>query len=157
MPKAIISLQINRINSFPSVDSISSISLLVNRIGESPSISFEKIIVLHDDYLVSKDKFTEMRNHISDATEEVKSSNLSRVYAENLKRHLDNILGDLEEIYIVSGGFFNFEDQISSMEIIQHLFGSYKINYFNTLDVQNKETDYLFCQSNLKKFFSYIT
>jgi len=157
MPKAIISLQINRINSFPSVDSISSISLLVNRIGESPSISFEKIIVLHDDYLVSKDKFPEMRNHISDATEEVKSSDLSRVYAENLKRHLDNVLGDLEEIYIVSGGFFNFADQISSMEIIHHLFVNYKLNYFNTLDLQEKETDYLFCQSNLKKFFSYIT
>ena len=157
MPKAIISLQINRINSFPSVDSISSISLLVSRIGESPSISFEKIIVLHDDYLVSKDKFPEMRNHISDATEEVKSSDLSRVYAENLKRHLDNVLGDLEEIYIVSGGFFNFADQISSMEIIHHLFGNYKLNYFNTLDLQEKETDYLFCQSNLKKFFSYIT
>ena len=157
MPKAIISLQINRINSFPSVDSISSISLLVSRMGESPSISFEKIIVLHDDYLVSKDKFPEMRNHISDSTEEVKSSDLSRVYAENLKRHLDNILGDLEEIYIVSGGFFNFMDQISSMEIIHHLFGNYKLNYFNTLDLQEKETDYLFCQSNLKKFFSYIS
>ena len=157
MSKGIISLKINRINSFPRVDSISSISLLINRIGESPSILFEKIIVLHDDYLVSKNKFPEMRNHISDATEEVKSSDLSRVYSENLKRHLDNILGDLEEIYIVSGGFSDIRDQISLMEIIHHLFGNYKLNYFNTLDLHDKETDYLFCQSNLKKFFSYIS
>jgi DNA mismatch repair ATPase MutS len=157
MSKGIISLKINRINSFPSVDSISSLSLLVNRIGESPSVSFEKIVVLHDNYLVSKDKFSEMKNHISDSTEDTKTSEVSRVYSENLKIHLNNLLGDLEEIYIVSGGFSNLEDQINLMEIVNHLFGNYKLNYFNTLDIQDKETDYLSCHSNLKKFFSYIS
>lgn len=157
MSKGIISLKINRINSFPSIDSISSISFLLNKVGDSPSVSFKKILVLHDNYLVAKDKFPEMKNHIIDSSEGLDSSDILRINSENLKIYLDRLLEDLEDIYIVSGGFSDIRDQISLMEIIHHLFGNYKLNYFNTLDLHDKETDYLFCQSNLKKFFSYIS
>ena len=58
MSKAIISLKINRINSFSGVDSISSISLLVNRLGEKSSMEFKKIIVLHDNYVIAKEKLS---------------------------------------------------------------------------------------------------
>ena len=100
MSKAIISLKINRINSISGVDSISSLSILINRLGDKSSMDFKKIIVLHDDYIVSKDRIEEMKVHINDISEEVISSELSRIYSENLKGHIESILGDLEEIYI---------------------------------------------------------
>jgi len=156
MSKAIISLKINRINSISGVDSISSLSILINRLGDKSSMDFKKIIVLHDDYIVSKDKIEEMKVHINDISEEVISSELSRIYSENLKGHIESILGDLEEIYIVSG-FPDFLDQMNSMIILYNLFGSYKLNLFNTLVQQDKETDFLFCQTNIKKFLTYIT
>ena len=59
MSKAIISLKINRINSISGVDSISSLSILINRLGDKSSMDFKKIIVLHDDYIVSKDRIEE--------------------------------------------------------------------------------------------------
>jgi len=156
MSKAIISLKINRINSISGVDSISSLSVLINRLGDKSSMDFKKIIVLHDDYIVSKDRIEEMKVHINDISEEMKSSELSRIYPENLKGHLESMIGDLEEIYIVSG-FSDFLDQMDSMVIIYNLFGSYKLNLFNTLVQQDKETDFLFCQTNIKKFLTYIT
>ena len=156
MSKAIISLKINRINSISGVDSISSLSILINRLGDKSSMDFKKIIVLHDDYIVSKDKIEEMKVHINDISEEVISSELSRIYSENLKGHIESILGDLEEIYIVSG-FPDFLDQMNSMIILYNLFGSYKLNLFNTLVHQDKETDFSFCQTNIKKFLTYIT
>ena len=119
-------------------------------------MDFKKIIVLHDDYIVSKDRIEEMKVHINDISEEIKSSESSRIYSENLKRHLESIIGDLEEIYVISG-FSDFLDQMESMEIIYNLFGSYKLNLFNTLVQQDKETDFLFCQNNIKKFLTYIT
>ena len=85
MSKAIISLKINRINSISGVDSISSVSILINRLGDKSSMDFKKIIVLHDDYIVSKDKIEEMKVNINDISEEVISSELSRIYSENLK------------------------------------------------------------------------
>jgi hypothetical protein len=156
MSKGIISLKINRINSISGVDSISSLSILVNRLGDKSSMDFKKIIVLHDDYIVSKDRIEEMKVHINDISEEIKSSESSRIYSENLKRHLESIIGDLEEIYVISG-FSDFLDQMESMEIIYNLFGSYKLNLFNTMVQQDKETDFLFCQNNIKKFLTYIT
>jgi len=156
MSKAIISLKINRINSISGVDSISSLSILINKLGDKSSMDFKKIIVLHDDYIVSKDRIEEMKVHINDISEEIKSSDLSRIYSENLKGHLESIIGDLEEIYIVSG-FPDFLDQMNSMIILYNLFGSYKLNLFNTLIQQDKETDFLFCQTNIKKFLTYIT
>jgi len=156
MSKAIISLKINRINSISGVDSISSLSILINKLGDKSSMDFKKIIVLHDDYIVSKDRIEEMKVHINDISEEMKSSELSRIYSENLKGHLESMIGDLEEIYIVSG-FSDFLDQMDSMVIIYNLFGSYKLNLFNTLVQQDKETDFLFCQTNIKKFLTYIT
>lgn len=156
MSKAIISLKINRINSISGVDSISSLSILINRLGDKSSMDFKKIIVLHDDYIVSKDRIEEMKVHINDISEEVISSELSRIYSENLKGHIESILGDLEEIYIVSG-FPDFLDQMNSMIILYNLFGSYKLNLFNTLVQQDKETDFSFCQTNIKKFLIYIT
>jgi len=156
MSKAIISLKINRINSISGVDSISSLSILINKLGDKSSMDFKKIIVLHDDYIVSKDRIEEMKVHINDISEEMKSSELSRIYSENLKGHLESMIGDLEEIYVISG-FSDFLDQMESMEIIYNLFGSYKLNLFNTLVQQDKETDFLFCQTNIKKFLTYIT
>ena len=156
MSKAIISLKINRINSISGVDSISSLSILINKLGDESSMDFKKIIVLHDDYIVSKDRIEEMKVHINDISEEIKSSESSRIYSENLKGHLESIIGDLEEIYVISG-FSDFLDQMGSMEIIYNLFGSYKLNLFNTLVQQDKETDFLFCQKNIKKFLTYIT
>ena len=156
MPKAIISLKINRINSISTVDSISSLSLLINRIGDNSLMDFKKIIVLHEDYIVSEDRIEEMKAHINDISEEVKSSELARIYSENLKGHLESILGDLEEIYIISG-FPNFLDQMDLMVIIYDLFGSYKLKVFNTLVPQDKETDLLYCQTNIKKFLGYIS
>jgi hypothetical protein len=156
MSKGIISLKINRINSISGVDSISSLSILVNKLGDNSSMDFKKIIVLHDDYIVSKDRIEEMKVHINDISEEIKSSESSRIYSENLKRHLESIIGDLEEIYVISG-FSDLLDQMESMEIIYNLFGSYKLNLFNTLVHQDKETDFLFCQNNIKKFLTYIT
>lgn len=156
MPKAIISLKINRINSISTVDSISSLSLLINRIGDNSLMDFKKIIVLHEDYIVSEDRIGEMKAHINDISEEVKSSELTRIYSENLKGHLESILGDLEEIYIISG-FPNFLDQMDLMVIIYDLFGSYKLKVFNTLVPQDKETDLLYCQTNIKKFLGYIS
>ena len=156
MSKGIISLKINRINSISGVDSISSLSILVNRLGDKSSMDFKKIIVLHDDYIVSKDRIEEMKVHINDISEEIKSSESSRIYSENLKRHLESIIGDLEEIYVISG-FSDLLDQMESMEIIYNLFGSYKLNLFNTMVQQDKENDFLFCQNNIKKFLSYIT
>jgi hypothetical protein len=156
MSKGIISLKINRINSISGVDSISSLSILVNKLGDNSSMDFKKIIVLHDDYIVSKDRIEEMKVHINDISEEIKSSESSRIYSENLKRHLESIIGDLEEIYVISG-FSDLLDQMESMEIIYNLFGSYKLNLFNTMVQQDKENDFLFCQNNIKKFLSYIT
>ena len=156
MPKAIISLKINRINSISTVDSISSLSLLINRIGDNSLMDFKKIIVLHEDYIVSEDRIEEMKAHINDISEEVKSSELTRIYSENLKGHLESILGDLEEIYIISG-FPDFLDQMDLMVIIYDLFGSYKLKVFNTLVPQDKETDLLYCQTNIKKFLGYIS
>ena len=105
---------------------------------------------------MSNDRIEEMKVHINDISEEIKSSDLSRIYSENLKGHLESIIGDLEEIYIVSG-FSDFLDQMNSMVIIYNLFGSYKLNLFNTLVHQDKETDFSFCQTNIKKFLTYIT
>lgn len=155
MSKAIISLKINRINSFSGVDSISSISLLVNRIGEKSSMEFKKIIVLHDNYVIAKEKLSEVKNHIEEFSNS-ESQDIERIHPENLKKYLDSILSDLEEIYLVSG-FSDFEEQMLSIESLFYLFGSYKLNLFNTLDFQDKDSDFLFCQSNLKKFFSYIS
>ena len=155
MSKAIISLKINRINSFSGVDSISSISLLVNRLGEKSSMEFKKIIVLHDNYVISKEKLSEVKNHIEEFSNS-ESQDIERIHSENLKKYLDSILSDLEEIYLVSG-FSDFEEQMLSIESLFYLFGSYKLNLFNTLDFQDKDSDFLFCQSNLKKFFSYIS
>jgi hypothetical protein len=45
MSKAIISLKINRINSISGVDSISSLSVLINRLGDKSSMDFKKISV----------------------------------------------------------------------------------------------------------------
>jgi hypothetical protein len=155
MSKAIISLKINRINSFSGVDSISSISLLVNRLGEKSSMEFKKIIVLHDNYVIAKEKLSEVKNHIEEFSNS-ESQDIERIHSENLKKYLDSILSDLEEIYLVSG-FSDFEEQMLSIESLFYLFGSYKLNLFNTLDFQDKDSDFLFCQSNLKKFFSYIS
>jgi len=155
MSKAIISLKINRINSFSGVDSISSISLLVNRLGEKSSMEFKKIIVLHDNYVIAKEKLSEVKNHIEEFSNS-ESQDIERIHPENLKKYLDSILSDLEEIYLVSG-FSDFEEQMLSIESLFYLFGSYKLNLFNTLDFQDKDSDFLFCQSNLKKFFSYIS
>jgi hypothetical protein len=155
MSKAIISLKINRINSFSGVDSISSISLLVNRLGEKSSMEFKKIIVLHDNYVIAKEKLSEVKNHIEEFSNS-ESQDIERIHPENLKNYLDSILSDLEEIYLVSG-FSDFEEQMLSIESLFYLFGSYKLNLFNTLDFQDKDSDFLFCQSNLKKFFSYIS
>jgi len=155
MSKAIISLKINRINYFSGVDSISSISLLVNRLGEKSSMEFKKIIVLHDNYVISKEKLSEVKNHIEEFSNS-ESQDIERIHSENLKKYLDSILSDLEEIYLVSG-FSDFEEQMLSIEFLFYLFGSYKLNLFNTLDFQDKDSDFLFCQSNLKKFFSYIS
>ena len=155
MSKAIISLKINRINSFSGVDSISSISLLVNRLGEKSSMEFKKIIVLHDNYVISKEKLSEVKNHIEEFSNS-ESQDIERIHSENLKKYLGSILSDLEEIYLVSG-FSDFEEQMLSIESLFYLFGSYKLNLFNTLDFQDKDSDFLFCQSNLKKFFSYIS
>ena len=155
MSKAIISLKINRINSFSGVDSISSISLLVNRLGEKSSMEFKKIIVLHDNYVIAKEKLSEVKNHIEEFSNS-ESQDIERIHSENLKKYLGSILSDLEEIYLVSG-FSDFEEQMLSIESLFYLFGSYKLNLFNTLDFQDKDSDFLFCQSNLKKFFSYIS
>jgi hypothetical protein len=43
------------------------------------------------------------------------------------------------------------------MLIIYDLFGSYKLKVFNTLVPQDKETDLLYCQTNIKKFLGYIS
>jgi hypothetical protein len=155
MSKAIISLKINRINSFSGVDSISSISLLVNRLGEKSSMEFKKMIVLHDNYEIAKEKLSEVKNHIEEFSNS-ESQDIERIHSENLKKYLDSILSDLEEIYLVSG-FSDFEEQMLSIESLFYLFGSYKLNLFNSLDFQDKDSDFLFCQSNLKKFFSYIS
>jgi hypothetical protein len=156
MSKAIISLKINRINSNTSVDSISSLSLLVYNLGEvNSSMEFKRIIVLQEDYLVSEERIEEMKVHINEISEEAKSSKTSRVYSENLKGHLESILGNLEDIYVVSG-FSDLQDQIDLMIIINDLFGSYKVRVFNTLFGGDKKTDFSFCQSNIEKFLEYI-
>jgi len=84
MSKAIISLKINRINSFSGVDSISSISLLVNRLGEKSSMEFKKIIVLHDNYVIAKEKLSEVKNHIEEFSNS-ESQDIERIHSENLK------------------------------------------------------------------------
>lgn len=156
MDKAIISLKINRINSLSGINSISSLSLIVNKIGEiNSSIEFKRIIVLHENYLISRDKIFEIENHIKDI-ENLGSEEIIRIYPENLKNYICSLLGDLEEIYLISG-FPNNKDQIGLIESLFDLFSSYKINIFNTLDYKDKESDLIFCQSNLKKFINYIS
>lgn len=156
MDKAIISLKINRINSLSGINSISSLSLIVNKIGEiNSSIEFKRIIVLHENYLISRDKIFEMENHIKDM-ENLKSEEIIRIYPENLKNYICSLLGDLGEIYLISS-FPNNEDQIGLIESLFDLFSPYKINIFNTLDYKDKESDLIFCQSNLKKFINYIS
>ena len=155
MSKSIISVKINRINILPGIDSISSVSLLINRIENGGStLDFKKIIVLHDNYLVSKDNIEEMEAHIETLREDPKSET-SKVYSENLKNYMESIIGENEEIFIVSG-FYDFMDQMNFMEIIYHLFGSYKINVFNTLSSPDNKNDFSFCQSNIQKFLNYI-
>jgi hypothetical protein len=155
MSKSIISVKINRINILPGIDSISSVSLLINRIENGGStLDFKKIIVLHDNYLVSKDNIEEMEAHIETLKEDPKSET-SKVYSENLKNYMESIIGENEEIFIVSG-FYDFMDQMNFMEIIYHLFGSYKINVFNTLSSPDNKNDFSFCQSNIQKFLNYI-
>jgi len=117
-------------------------------------LDFKKIIVLHDNYLVSKDNIEEMEAHIETLKEDPKSET-SKVYSENLKNYMESIIGENEEIFIVSG-FYDFMDQMNFMEIIYHLFGSYKINVFNTLSSPDNKNDFSFCQSNIQKFLNYI-
>jgi hypothetical protein len=118
-------------------------------------MEFKRIIVLQEDYLVSEERIEEMKVHINEISEETKSSKISRVYSENLKGHLESILGNIEDIYVVSG-FSDLQDQIDLMIIINDLFGSYKVRVFNTLFGGDKKTDFSFCQSNIEKFLEYI-
>jgi len=156
MRKAIISLKLNRINSLPRVDSISSLSLIINRIGNgTSSVDFKKIIVLHEDYLVSRDRIGEMKSHISEISSD--SNEIVKVYSENLKNYLSSQLEeDLEEIFIVSG-FTDPLDQIYSTEILYDLFSPYKINFFNTLYSSENLSDFNFCQKNIERFLNYIS
>ena len=156
MHKSIISMKINRINSLPGVDSISSVSLLINRIGNGGStLDFKKIIVLHDNYLVSKDNISEMKSHMEEIVREESNDETPKVYSENLKSYIESITGETEEVFIISG-FYDFVDQMNFMEIVYYLFGSYKISVFNTLSSPENKNDFTFCQTNIQKFLNYI-
>lgn len=149
-------MKINRINSLPGVDSISSVSLLINRIGNGGStLDFKKIIVLHDNYLVSKDNISEMKSHMEEIVREESNDETPKVYSENLKSYIESITGETEEVFIISG-FYDFVDQMNFMEIVYYLFGSYKISVFNTLSSPENKNDFTFCQTNIQKFLNYI-
>jgi hypothetical protein len=156
MHKAILSIKINRINSFPGVDSISSISLLLNKIGERSSMEFKKILIDHENYIISKERLKEIES-ISDNLVKEDSGDMIKVHPENLKFYLQSLLEGIEEIYVVCG-FSDTLDTMYSTELFVSLFyDEYVLRVFNTLDSTEKNSDLEFCQSNLKKFFKYIS
>jgi hypothetical protein len=155
MNKDIISLKVNRINSFPGIDSVSSISLLINRLGTNPSIEFKTLLITHDNYIISRDRLEGMNQHTEDLKKE-DSDKFIKIHPENIKSYLESILSGIDEIYMISG-FSDLEDQMDCTELVLNLFRSYKVKLFNTMNSPEKESDLLFCQSNLKKFIKYIT
>lgn len=153
MSKSIISIKLNRINSLPSIDSISSISLLINKIQNGGStVDFKKIIVLHEDYLVSKNNMEKMKIHLDEVVKEETES--PRIHSENLKGYLQSLVGETEEIFMVSS-FSDINEQMGFMEIVHYLFGPYKLNVFNTLSPLI-DNDLSFCQENIQKFLNYL-
>ena len=96
-----------------------------------------------------------MKSHTEDLLKEDPTEETPRIHSENLKGYLESMIGDTEEIFIVSG-FYDFMDQMNFMEIVYHIFGSYKINIFNTLSNPENKNDFSFCQSNIQKFLNYI-
>jgi len=156
MSKAIISLKANKINSSYGIDSISSLSLLTNKIVEGGSyLEFKKIIILHDNYIISKEHLENAKDYIDEITEGIQSEEIVRIYPDNLKNYIDSILLGITEIYIVSG-FSDIEDQKQSLEWIKDIFDFEKIHVFNSIGISEKKDELSTCQEYLKNFLKYI-
>jgi hypothetical protein len=156
MSKAIISLKANKINSESGIDSISSFSILINKIIEGGSfLEFKKIIILHDNYNISKEHLENGKNWIEEISAEIESSETVRIHPENLKNYISYVLSGITEIYIVSG-FSDIKDQKESLEWINEIFDFEKIHVFNSIGVMEKKDPLLTCQDYLKNFLKYI-
>lgn len=122
------------------------------------SFHFEKIIIPHEEYIISPERILESKKVISEM-ETLKQENLfktRKIYPENLKSFIHSILDGFEEIYIVHG-FSGIEDFNRSSGWISEIFPKDKTTIFNTMEKSNGDSEAETCHHNLNRFLDYIS